>query len=339
MQKIKEIDYLRAFSTLFVLLIHLTSTYLNYSPDSYTYKIISFFNRTLTFVVPCFLFISALVMTYQAKNLEKINWVKFTLKRLSKVLIALILWSAIYLHYLGTINLLTKEKIYEHLLTGNVFYHLYFLPIIIQLYLLFPLIWLGIKKISKIKVSLPVSFSICIVLGILFQTFFSYTFRLNLFKTFPYFYCLIFTYSLPIIMGIWIGFNYNEVKNFFNKYFLILLLVLTILTHPYKEKLFISPIYWVSITLTLTYLLRYIKNSKILNEISKKSFIIYLSHPLFMSILDNELNYQMINITNSVFANYCINLFIRFAIILTTSYLLALIWSLIKKIIPKKKIS
>lgn len=342
MEKIKEIDYLRGFATIFVVIIHLTSSYLTYPKESITYQTIGSFNCLLTFAVPAFLFISALVMTYQVKNKEKINWIKFISKRILKVLSALILWSIIYILYCGNIKDITIKSIIGNLALGNASYHLYFIPLIIQLYLIFPLIWAIIKKISKLKVTTKLSFIICIIVASLFQYYFTIIFRLNIFKTFKYFATIIFSYSLPISIGIWIGFNYNEVKKFFNKYFLAIMLILTgisgyyyinfeFIDYKYKTTLLFSPLYWSLIILTFTYLLRYIKKGTLLNKISKNSFIIYLSHPLILDIINNKLKWQTINITSSTLTNYVIDSLIKFIIIFSLSYLLSFTWYHIKK--------
>ena len=227
MEKIKEIDYLRGLTTIFVIIIHLTSSCLTYPKDSFTYQIFGSINCALTFAVPSFLFISALVMTYQLKHKEKINWIKFIFKRIFKVLSALILWTIIYVLYWGNPQNITLKSIIGYLILGNASYHLYFIPLIIQLYLIFPLIWFIAKKTSKIKVNTILSFCICFITGAILQYAFTTIFRLNIFKTFIYFATIIFSYTLPITIGVWIGFNYNEVKNFFNKFFILFLILIT----------------------------------------------------------------------------------------------------------------
>ena len=73
MRRIKELDSLRGLITLFVIVIHLTSTYVYYKEDVFTYNFVGILNCALTFVVPCFLFISAMIMAVQAKKLKKIK--------------------------------------------------------------------------------------------------------------------------------------------------------------------------------------------------------------------------------------------------------------------------
>lgn len=343
MNKIKEIDCLRGLATIFVIIIHLTSNCITYPKSSFTYQIIGSINCALTFSVPAFLFISVLIMTYQAKNKEKINWIKFISKRILKVLSALILWSLIYVLYWGNISSISSKHILGYIVLGNASYHLYFIPLIIQLYLIFPLIWFLAKNVSKFKLNTRLSFILCIIIASIIQYYFTLIFRLNIFKTFSYFSTVIFSYTLPLSIGTWIGFNYTKIKNHFNKYFLAVLILLSIIAgyyyvnfefidYKYKTTLLFSPLYWSLIIVTLTYLLRYVKEFKLLSNISKYSFVIYLSHPLILDII-NKLNYEYIKISNSPFFNYCIEFFIKFIIVVGLSYLLSFIWYKLKKIV------
>ena len=346
MEKIKEIDYLRGLSTIFVILIHLTSSYLTYSKDSLTYNFFGTFNCSLTFVVPAFLFISVFLMTYQVKNKETINWLKFISKRIFKVLLALILWTVIYIIYNGTLENITFKNIMEYLMLGNASYHLYFIPLIIQLYMIFPFIWIISKKLSTIKINTLLSFILCIISAILIHSSFTLIFRLNILKTFQHFATVIFSYTLPIFIGTWIGFNYNNIKKYYNKFFIIFLIMLSIIcnyyyvkfefiNYTYKTTLLFSPIYWTIIILTLVYLLRYIKNSTFLNKISKNSFIIYLSHPLIIDIINNKFKLIKLSITNSQFINYGINIILQLIIVLGTSYFISILFQKIKRVVQK----
>ena len=59
MEKLKEIDFLRAFAILAVVIIHLTSDFLVYPKDSSTYITFGILNKSLQFAVPLFIFISS----------------------------------------------------------------------------------------------------------------------------------------------------------------------------------------------------------------------------------------------------------------------------------------
>src|SRR5574344_1600476 len=180
MGRLKEMDFLRGIGVFAVIIIHLTSTYITYPADSSTYLIWGSINRFFGFAVPLFLAISALVMTYNAKEVGGIDAGRFYLKRLSKVIFALLIWTGIYLVYLkfngyGIVNPFSHpgEFIKEYILLGHACYHLYFIPIIIQLYLLFPLIWKGIECFQKIKVNFYLNFFGWFTVLLLTQWFFA----------------------------------------------------------------------------------------------------------------------------------------------------------------------
>jgi len=329
MEKLKEITYLRGFAILAVIMIHLTSGYLNYPSDCTTFFVFGVINRGLQFAVPLFLFLSALLLAYKHKNTDSINLPKFYLKRLSKVVLALILWSVIYIwYYKSPVN---WEAIKGYLLLGNASYHLYFIPIIIQLYLFFPIFGLLNKKTKLFK-----NFIICITTFVLLQLAFTGIIRINLFRSYPYFYLLLLTYILPIGLGLFIGFNYEEViKNLNVKSFLVLL-VLTLIygglytnSEMYNYSTYISTLfvsfYWSLASITLLNFSIFIKKDIILKEISDKSFTIYLSHPLILSLVQIWLINNPTRLSNNAFINFSLLLIAKLIIVLGTSYLIGVV--------------
>lgn len=365
MRRIKELDSLRGLITLFVIVIHLTSTYVYYKEDVFTYNFVGILNCALTFVVPCFLFISAMIMAVQAKKLKKINWIEFTSKRLVRVTFALIFWTLVYMLLFNkfenviTHELITKQEFIEMLLTGNAAYHLYFLPIIIQLYVFFPLIWIvrdfweknlkkKIKKIlkkKKIKLNLDFnllqSFLLVVFLAALIHYVFLFEFRFNILKKLIYHPIFLITYFLPVILGMWLGINYSKIKKISNKLVSIALIIFSIISgyiYVYwgfinfngRTQLIVSPIYWCIICTSLLYFFKQLnRKTPFLNKISQHSFIIYLIHPVFLYLL--AVNFPgFIIITNNHFINYIIDTVIRFAIVLSASYLVSFVWYKVK---------
>ena len=359
MRRIKELDSLRGLITLFVIVIHITSTYVYYKEDVFTYNFVGILNCALTFVVPCFLFISAMIMAIQAKKLKKINWIKFTSKRLIKVTIALIFWTIIYMFLFDRFENIDSGKFIEILLTGNAAYHLYFLSIIFQLYILFPLIWIAkdfwdknlkkkLKKLlkkKKIKLNLDLNllqnFLLVFFIAALIHYVFLFEFRLNILRKLIYHPIFLTTYFLPVILGMWLGINYSKIKKISNKFVSIALIIFSIISvyiYVYwgfinfngRTQLIVSPIYWCIICPSLLYFFKQLnRKTPFLNKISQHSFIIYLVHPVFLYLL--AVNFpSFIIITNSHFINYIIDTVIRFAIILSASYLVSFVWYKVK---------
>lgn len=138
------LDLFRLLSAMAVVLIHLTaSAIVRYQPSSLPLLVVTALNGLILFAVPAFIFISAYTFMFIYLG-KKIDLITFFKKRVAVLILPYFLWTLVY--YLdqlyfskGQFNLVEFMK---HLLLGTSFYHLYFIPIIIQFYLLFiPLKW------------------------------------------------------------------------------------------------------------------------------------------------------------------------------------------------------
>lgn len=143
-EKIKEIEALRSISFVAVVTQHVVG-YLGFLPNL-LFADILFFSFILTlnrFAIPVFVFITGFVLFYN--YYEKLNYQRFIYNRLKDTLIPYTSWVIIYniwFHYINntsTNDLLNfaKEVIFN-ILTGNGMYHLWYVVMILQMYLLFP---------------------------------------------------------------------------------------------------------------------------------------------------------------------------------------------------------
>lgn len=139
------LDLFRLLSAIAVVMIHLTaSAIVRYEAGSLPQLVVTFINGLMLFAVPAFIFISAYTFMYIYTG-KKISPIDFLKKRVAVLLIPYSAWTLLY--YLDQLyfskspfDLLVLMK---HLLLGTSFYHLYFMVIIFQFYLLFiPLKWL-----------------------------------------------------------------------------------------------------------------------------------------------------------------------------------------------------
>jgi peptidoglycan/LPS O-acetylase OafA/YrhL len=90
-----------------------------------------------------FLLLTALVLTYNYGQRNSLNWVKFWRRRYWLVLPAYLTWSGIYYWADGSGRGPFPSAFGHDLLTANARYHLYFLLVSMQIYLLFPVFrWL-----------------------------------------------------------------------------------------------------------------------------------------------------------------------------------------------------
>lgn len=98
-------------------------------------------NRVAQFAVPLFVFISGLALTY-GYAARRIEYLAFLRKRVISVTVPYLLWSLIYFLRANLPNLgspsLSLPLLVKGIVIGSTYYHLYFIIIILQFYLVFP---------------------------------------------------------------------------------------------------------------------------------------------------------------------------------------------------------
>ncbi|MGC5326363.1 acyltransferase [Brevibacillus sp. SYSU BS000544] len=156
--RLREFDLVRAFAALSVIAIHVTAGYVTTSEIGYVW------NQTMRYAVPLFVMLSGFMLFYVDRGREPISYGQFIRSRFRKIVIPYGLWTAIYFLYstrnewtgwlqhdpLKPITLFSKQ-----LLTGTGYVHLYFLLITVQLYILYPFLkqWMERHAASLIVVS------------------------------------------------------------------------------------------------------------------------------------------------------------------------------------------
>lgn len=144
-----ELDVLRALSIIGVLLIHVSAQVIlskNGVTNGVMNDIALFINQISRFAVPVFLVLSGWGLTMS--NSLKHGYLSFVRKQISKIIILYTVWSVIY--YVATVHSFSISKFIKNFILGSTFYHLYFVPLIIVFYLIYPLI----LKIGKSNLGL-----------------------------------------------------------------------------------------------------------------------------------------------------------------------------------------
>jgi surface polysaccharide O-acyltransferase-like enzyme len=142
--RLREIDYLRVFAAFSVIAIHITSGYTVNSRAAFV------LNQVVRYAVPLFIILSGFAV-YHSGSGRDYSSSGFWRRRLGKILWPYVFWSLFYSLYAwreffrvsGWGALLQPDRLLllsRQLLCGTGYYHLYFLLIIAQLYLLYP--WL-----------------------------------------------------------------------------------------------------------------------------------------------------------------------------------------------------
>lgn len=334
-----EIEWIRAISCILVIIIHVTAEFwTSFMIGSIQYKSIILLNTISQFAVPCFICISGFVLYYVYHNKEY-NVLKFYKKRITKIVIPYLVWSAIYIivihnYYKPPISL---AIIVEDILQGRASGHLYFIILILQFYILFPLILKVYKIINNKILSMGVFLGINIITVLFIRTPFKDRFFMN------------------YLMFFGLGFLLADLKlkGFKSKYFLkatIFTVYLiftvyyfidrysTIVGLPFIFKELHRYVWWIFslISILNIYLianmfkdrrLSLIEN-KIIKSLSNHSFTIYLSHMFFIILLRQSSSFNKLK-------NYSMTLAFIFELIgiICISWLASIIFEGLKNMI------
>lgn len=156
-----EIHFLRAFACLAVVAVHVSAT--NAGMNNDTFDGFSYFlNQIGRFGTPIFAVISGFLLFFQVRN-KGFQMGKYLKSRFAKVIIPFILWSVAYRYMLYIYNGQGIGNPLEEIsgfLQGKAFYHLYFISIVVQFYLVFPLLQKLFRTQTTILIFLFVSFLI-----------------------------------------------------------------------------------------------------------------------------------------------------------------------------------
>ena len=139
------LDTLRSLAALAVVLLHLTADPLLESCcDGGLLLVYVAAHVAARFAVPSFMVLSGAGITLASKR-EKPGYLSFIGRRFSKVLPPYVGWSLLYTFWLApSLASLSWHKVLSDLFYGQATYHLYFVPLLVRLYLIYPvLLWLS----------------------------------------------------------------------------------------------------------------------------------------------------------------------------------------------------
>lgn len=335
-----EVDFLNVLFCILVVFIHLCATPLKQlNIEGTPYLLLFILWRLSAFVVQGFIFLSGIKLAKKYRDYEKIPYKEFMIARVKRIYLPYLLWTAIY--YLvfiltGWIRFDFSEMM-GYFLDGSITAPFYFIIVIMQFYLLFPLF----LKLAKGKHVLLINLGI-LVFNIAWQKVMPLVF-----PEFPYFDRLFPTYLIFFLMGCSAGIHFEKFKEKMHNLFAPLVVFAALFgamdcsffyahtigfyTSAYLESIHL--IYCVLMILALFalshYLLPVIQNWRLLSALNKASYHIYLSHCLVIFLVEWVLIWQRWQIRTSVY----------FVVLALLTYGIPLVGSFIYHRLKEKRIS
>lgn len=176
----------------------------NVQPGTPSQLFYAVLNRTLHFAVPAFLLLMGVLLTISMLD-ERRTWKEFYSRRARQTLVPFLLWTVIYALFQLWIGkttpsaILSAESWIYWLTWGKAWYHLYFLVLALQLYILFPLI---LGAVGRSRLGLPALLALSAAIQIAF-----YCANRWWLKS-PHPSSLLAWHVIPVVAGVWIGLHY-----------------------------------------------------------------------------------------------------------------------------------
>jgi len=149
----EQVNFLKGLAILAVVTIHVVNNFYRLvQVNSLGFNFLVVLDQLSRYCVPLFITLSgfALAKKYEVK---KFSWKEFLSKRLLKLLPLYFLWTLAYFLsgriYSSSFDLGTPLQWAKIIFGGTGYYHLYFVPMIIQGYILFPVLHWLVKKYPK----------------------------------------------------------------------------------------------------------------------------------------------------------------------------------------------
>lgn len=196
-------DIFKGIAIAEVVVHHVTSfAWMNLAPTTPSQFVYILVNRTLHFAVPAFLFLMGVVLAHSLTQEKQVSWRNFFSRRVQQTLVPYLVWSvfyAVFAFYQGKAGAadLSSWATWRHwLMWGKAWFHLYFLVLALQFYLLFPIALLAFRRV---RVSLPV-----LLIGAALVQVGLYWVNHRWLRV-PYPSSLLTWHVIPALTGIWLG--------------------------------------------------------------------------------------------------------------------------------------
>lgn len=327
--RIGELDYFRGLAIIAIVMQHLMGYIDHPQATPGDLAILSVIWHLINYGVPAFVLISGTALFYNYREGENLQYGKFITKRAKQILFPYLLWTIFYFFYDGLAansSQLGLDILY-YLFTGRAYYHLWFIVMIFQFYLLLP-VFRKVFSILQEKVKTRLFFYILMLfifsVQIVINWFYRYTLSsisMNMeidgifHNIYNYAYLLFILWTFYFILGGVIGLKYEASKECIRKvvpynvliWFCLFAYLLfdysnaislqssglnrdtLSLYHPYVAIFVASTIINVYQICTWLDSNQFKVISMLFRSIGKYSFSIYLAHPLIIDILNHQI--------------------------------------------------
>lgn len=300
-----ELVLMNVLFCMLVIFIHVSSAPVTYyDKSSFQYAIVLIPWRLSAFVVQGFIFLSGLKAMLKME--QGIDYKKFYLTKLTRIVIPYLLWNIVYYLYFikqGYFAFSIPELL-TYFLNGTLVSPFYFIVIIVQFYTLMPL-WLKIVKTVPPAVSLVVAFLLTYILGRYLPNITAWIFPGY---SFQFADRILTTYLFYWIAGCYVGVYYTRAKELLSSkrnlvsalFVLFMLLESTLCYLSFSGHLIfrwleeihylycISAVSFVFMAISLFYENRALR-SRLVKSIDTVSYSIYLMHCLMIYIINDVL--------------------------------------------------
>lgn len=258
--------------------------------------------RLFACVVQGFIFLSAVKLYSHAP--KKGTYRSFLKKRLKKIVLPYFLVALLFFFLLNRVGMIEVSLLEFplRLLDGSLCYHLYFIPLLLQFYLLKPL-WDKLYKVLQKPVAAYLLIALSFVLSVVIIDYLPIITYRHFGWTYPYADRTFLCYLVYWVAGMTVGIHYDSFKDFVKRHALKLLPLIFVIMGiealwsfrlfrgTYVENMTLFHSFYSLFGILFVYIVSLffgerLMENRLLKSMDASSYYVYLLHPLFLIAAD-----------------------------------------------------